>query len=78
MRYNIIKAPGLKEPFNPGSEPTGNTMFVLDEMHETQAGLDEYWRMAVEEWEDMQLLVDLSAKCKAITAHNTVAIQGLW
>ena len=78
LRYNIIKAPELMEPFNPNSEPTGNTMFVLDEMYETQAGLDEHWRMAAEEWEDMPALVEWSAKCKAVTAHNGVAIQGLW
>ena len=78
LRYNIIKAPELKEPFNPSSEPTGNTMFVLDEMYETQAGLDEHWRMAAEEWEDMPLLVEWSTKCKAVTAHNGAAIQGLW
>ena len=78
LRYNIIKSPELEDPFNPSSEPTGNTMFVLDEMYETQAGLDEHWRMAREEWEDVQMLVDWSAKCKAVTAHNGVAIQGLW
>ncbi len=78
LRYNIIKAPELSEPFNPNSAPTGNTMFVLDEMYETQAGLDDHWRMAVEEWEDMPALVEWSAKCKAVTAHNGVAIQGLW
>lgn len=78
LRYNIIKAPELKEPFNPNSEPTGNTMFVLDEMYETQAGLDEHWRKAIEEWDDMQELVEWSEKCKAVTAHNGVAIQGLW
>ncbi|MEM7008854.1 MAG: hypothetical protein AAF462_06930 [Thermodesulfobacteriota bacterium] len=78
LRYNIIKSPELSDPFNPNSEPTGNTMFVLDEMYETQAGLDEHWRKAAEEWEDMPKLIEWSAKCKAITAHNGVAIQGLW
>lgn len=78
LRYNIIKAPELKEPFNPNSEPTGNIMFVLDEMYETQAGLDNHWKMAVESWEDMPALVEWSGKCKAVTAHNGVAIQGLW
>ncbi len=78
LRYNIIKAPELSEPFNPNSAPTGNTMFVLDEMYETQAGLDEHWRMAVEQWEDMPALVEWSLKCKVVTPHHCVAIQGLW
>lgn len=49
-------------------------MFVLDEMYETQAGLDNHWKIAVEGWEDMPVLIE----CKAVSAHNGVAIQGLW
>ena len=78
LRYNIIKAPELKEAFNPSSEPTGNTMFVLDEMYETQAGLDNHWKQARDTWEDHGALWEWANKCKAITAHNGKAVQGLW
>ena len=53
MRYNIIKAPELENPLDPTSAPTGNTMFVLDEMYENQSGLDDHWRLAGESWEDI-------------------------
>ncbi len=78
LRYNIIKAPELKVPFNPSSEPTGNTMFVLDEMYETQAGLDNHWKQGAENWEDHGALWQWANKCKVITAHNGKAVQGLW
>ncbi len=78
MRYNIIKAPELEHPLDPSSAPTGNTMFVLDEMYESQAGLDDHWKQAGENWEDMGAMMEWSGKCKVITAHNGVAIQGLW
>ena len=78
LRYNIIKAPELKEPFNPSSEPTGNTMFVLDELYETQAGLDDHWKQAAENWEDLGAILEWAGKCKVITAHNGKAVHGLW
>ena len=78
LRYNIIKAPELENPLDPGSAPTGNTMFVLDEMYETQAGLDDHWRQAAESWEDLGAVVEWSGKCKVVTAHNGVAVQALW
>ncbi len=78
LRYNIIKAPELKEPFNSSSEPTGNTMFVLDEMYETQAGLDNHWKLAAAGWKDHGALWEWASKCKVITAHNGKAVQALW
>lgn len=78
IRYNIIKAPELENPLDPTSAPTGNTMFVLDELYETQAGLDNHWREAGETWEDLGAFVEWSGNCKAITAHNGVVVQGLW
>ena len=78
LRYNIIKAPELEGPLDPTSAPTGNTMFVLDELYETQAGLDNHWREAAATWEDLQAIVAWSSNCKVITAHNGVAVQALW
>ena len=78
LRYNIIKAPELENPLDPGSAPTGNTMFVLDEMYENQSGLDDHWRQAAESWEDLGAVVEWAGKCKVVTAHNGVAVQALW
>jgi hypothetical protein len=78
LRYNIIKGPELENPLDPTSAPTGNTMFVLDEMYENQAGLDDHWKRAPEQWSDIGEWVKWAGNCKVITAHNGVAIQGLW
>ncbi|MFA9409545.1 MAG: hypothetical protein ACERKJ_12035 [Candidatus Dadabacteria bacterium] len=77
LRYNIIKAPELTLPFDSSSEPTGNTMFVLDEMYESQAGLDNHWNQAPY-WEHHAALWQWANKCKVITAHNGKAVQALW
>ena len=78
LRYNIIKGPELENPIDPTSAPTGNTMFVLDEMYENQAGLDDHWKRAPEEWEDIVAFVEWAGNCKVVTAHNVTAIQWLW
>ena len=78
LRYNIIKSPELQDPFDPNSSPTGNTIFVLDEMYETQAGLDDHWKQAAENWEDLGAILEWASKCKVITAHNGGAVQALW
>ncbi|HML94994.1 MAG TPA: hypothetical protein PKC29_06155 [Thermodesulfobacteriota bacterium] len=78
LRYNVIKGPELENPFDPASKPTGNTMFVLDELYENQAGLDDHWKRAPVEWSDIGAFVEWGGKCKVVTAHNGVAIQGLW
>jgi len=77
-RYNIIKGPELEQPLDPASAPTGNIMFVLDELYETQAGLDDHWKQAAESWEDLGAIVEWSGKCKVITSHGGKVIQGLW
>jgi len=78
LRYNIIKAPELENPLDPSSAPTGNIMFVLDEMYANQSGLDNHWKQAGESWEDLGALVEWAGKCRVVTAHSGKAIQALW
>ena len=78
LRYNIVKGPELSNPLDPSSGPTGNTMFVLDELYENQAGLDDHWKQAAESWEDLGAVVECAGKCKVVTSHGGKVIQGLW
>ena len=38
LTYNVSKSPELSDPFDQNSAPTGNTVFVLHEIYETDAG----------------------------------------
>jgi len=78
LRYNIVKGPELSNPLDPSSKPTGNTMFVLDELYETQAGLDDHWKQAAESWKDFGAVAEWADKCKVVTSHGGKVIQGLW
>jgi hypothetical protein len=40
LSYKISKGPELSDP-HPNSDPTGNTIFVLAELYESPAGVDE-------------------------------------
>ena len=51
LHYNVVKGPELSNPLDPYSRPTGNTCFVLDEVYETPAGLDDHWKQGAGNWE---------------------------
>src|SRR5665809_157179 len=39
LDYTISKGPELSNPMDPSSEPTGKTIYVLDEYYESPAGI---------------------------------------
>jgi hypothetical protein len=78
LSYKITKGPELSNPVDPTSEPTGNTMFVLNEMYESPAGVGEHWRLAAESWQDLPAFLDWTAKGKAATLHRGAVVHTLW
>ena len=77
LSYNIVKGPELSNALDPSSAPTGNTSYVLDEVYESQAGLDEHWRTS-SDWSEMGALVAWAGKCKVTTVHGSPVIHSLW
>jgi hypothetical protein len=78
LSYSISKGPELSNPLDPSSEPTGNTIFVLDEFYESPAGVARHWQDAIGNWQDLGALVEWSAKGKVATLHSGTAVQALW
>ena len=85
--YSISKGPELSNTLDPDSSPTGNTIFVLDEVYESPAGPVEHWRLARssdpdEGWPDALRfdpgLIEWSAKAKVCTLHSGTVVQALW
>ena len=52
LEYTISKGPELSNPMDPNSEPTGKTIFVLDEYYESPAGIARHWQDAMDNWTD--------------------------
>lgn len=44
LDYSVSKGPELSNPMNPSSEPTGNTIFVVDEHYASPAGIANHCR----------------------------------
>jgi hypothetical protein len=75
----ISKGPELSNPMDPNSEPTGKTIFVIDEYYESPAGIARHWQDAMDNWPDMSSAVPAwSAKATVVTLHNGTAVQALW
>ena len=77
LDYSISKGPELSNPMDPGSEPTGKTVFVIDEYYGSPAGIARHWQDAAENWPDMGAAVEWSTKGTVATLHNGTAVQAL-
>jgi len=78
LRYNIVKGPELSNPLDPSSEPTGNTNFVLNEVYDSQAGVEDHWKQGAESWKDLPALAEWAGKCKVTALHGSPVILSLW
>ena len=77
LGYSISKGPELTNGMDPSSEPTGNTIFVIDEYYASPAGIARHWQDAADNWSDMAAAVAWSAKGTVATLHNGTAVQAL-
>jgi hypothetical protein len=78
LSYSISKGPELSNPMDASSEPTGNTIFVVDECYETPAGIARHWQDTTENWPEMASAAPAwFAKAKIVTLHNGTIVQAL-
>lgn|SRR5581483_3451625 len=69
LSYNFSKGPELSNPLDPGSEPTGNTRYVLDEIYESPDGIADHWQQAQASWDDFGALVEAIAGSSPQSLH---------
>lgn len=78
ISYKISQGPELENPLDPNSSPTGNTVFVLAEVYATPAGVDNHWRLAIENWKDLPDFMEWSGRARVQTLHCGTVVQALW
>jgi hypothetical protein len=78
ISYSISKGPELANPMDPGSEPTGNLIYVLDEIYESPAGVPRHWQDAIDNWGDLGAIMELSKSGTVQTLHSGTVVQSLW
>jgi hypothetical protein len=75
LSYNVSKGAELSNPPDPGSEPTGNTVDVLDEIYESEAGVTNHWKLSSESWADFEAvlspLVPLEGRAYPVVGAST-------
>ncbi len=72
LDYSISKRPELSNPMDPSSEPTGKTIFVLDEYYESPAGIARHWQDGMDNWPDLSAVMEWGAP-RAQWRHCTTA-----
>lgn len=78
LSYTISKGPELANPLDPTSDPTGRLVYVLDEYYESPAGVPRHWQDAMDNWPDIQAVVEASARASVTTLHSGTVVQALW
>jgi hypothetical protein len=79
LSYDFSKGPELKNPLDPTSAPTGNTRYVLSEIYESPAGIEDHWQQSQKSWRDFSAMVAiLGTNSTTQTLHGGVIGQSLW
>ena len=78
LSYDFSKGPELSNPLDPSSASTGNTRYVLSEVYESVAGIQDHWAQAQKSWGDFAAMVGTIGKCNPQTLHGGAIAQSLW
>ena len=77
LSYRVAKGPEHSNPLDPSSATTSNTMYVITEVYETQAGVDNHWKLGMETWKDFSAMVAWAGRCKVTMLHGTPVVHSL-
>lgn len=78
ISYNLSYGPELSDSVDPGSEPTGRTMFVLSEIYETPDGVEDHFAQADESWTDYPTFMEWLDKCDVVGLPAVPIVNSLW
>ena len=78
LSYDVSKAQELSNPMDASSAPTGNTVFLLNEIYETEAGVADHFAQAQASWKDFPAVLEWMGKCKVTGAPAAKIFNSLW
>jgi hypothetical protein len=78
LSYNFSKGPELANPLDPGSEATGNTRYVLDEIYESPEGIEDHWQQVQASWGDFGAMVEMIGGSNPQSLHTGEITASLW
>ncbi len=78
LSYDVSKTPELSDPFDLASKPTGNTVFCLTEVYNSNAGVVDHFEQAKASWKDFPAWKDWKGKCKTTKVGAAKVFNALW
>lgn len=78
LSYDVSIAPERSNPLDPSSEPTGNTCFVLNEIYESEDGVSNHFREAMDSWDDFPALAAWLENCTLSGVAAAPIVNSLW
>ncbi|HXY93506.1 MAG TPA: hypothetical protein VEP49_13580 [Acidimicrobiia bacterium] len=78
LSYNFSKGPELTNALDPGSEATGKTRYVINEIYESPAGIENHWQESQKSWSDFATIVEILGNCEVETLHCGEITESLW
>ena len=78
LSYDVSKTPELSDPFDLASKPTGNTVFCLTEVYNTDAGVVDHFAQAKASWKDFSAWNAWTGKCKTTKVGAAKVFNSLW
>lgn len=78
LSYDFSGGPELANALDPGSAPTGNTRYVLNEIYESPEGIADHWQQAQASWSDFGTMVEVLSACNTQTLHGGEIAASLW
>lgn len=78
VTYDVAIAPELSNPLDTSSEPTGRTCFILTEVYETEAGVDNHFQEAGSSWDDFPALAEWLGRCEMRGTPAAPIVNSLW
>ncbi|PEA06257.1 hypothetical protein [Bacillus cereus] len=80
ITYSLSEGPELENPLDPQSNPTGKTIFVLNECYKTSEDILKHWAKTAAEWPEFNALLDWMQRpgTKVVTLHDGIIRHSLF
>jgi hypothetical protein len=78
LTYNIASSPEFADPLAPEPTPTGNRIFLMVEVYETEKGVADHWRLGQQVWSDFPAMTEWMQNCDVTILHGSKIVHSLW
>ena len=76
--YDVSKAFELSNPLDPTSEKTGNVHFILSEVYQSPAGIEDHFKQAEDSWAEFGNFMKWVGECNSTVIPNAEIFKSLW